>query len=95
MNDKELNELFKQFRQWLITEREEEKSGESAEKQRNYAAEKQAERQPKYAEGWKNFSVVVPEEAAEYLKKTLEAYKKRLPQLFNIDSDGGNDESEK
>ena len=92
MKNKQLLEQFKQFRKWL----KENESGNSEENPTNidYAKEKQAYRNEKYEDGWVNFSVTVPKQAANFLKEQLKSYKKNHPTLWTTDNDKENEKSE-
>ena len=85
-NDKQV----KEFRKWCLNE--EEKPSEKP--QRNYAAEKEAERKPKYQAGWINVSVMVPPSVAEKLKSYLEDIKRDSPHLFDLGKETDKSETE-
>lgn len=84
------NKQSKEFRERYLKETE-----ETGKRQRNYAVEKEKERTPKYAEGWKTFAAMVPPDCVEFLKRALESYKKRHPQMFDIDTTDSGEESGK
>jgi len=89
MKDKKLLEQFKQFRKWLKENEETPSTTNDGENDDNvdYAAEKQAYRAEKYADDWINFSVTVPQQAANFLKEALKSYKKNHPTLWSSDKE--------
>ena len=71
------DKAIKKFKKLMKEVGEKQSAPPKEEEKTDYALEKQAYRQKKYAQDWLNFSVTVPPQCVDFLKSSLERYKVR------------------